>query len=233
MPTILRDLTPPILWNWVRRKRRGEQVQYANRRYGPMQTDFSAVPLHVGRYAEIFERIALNDPNFDPELTRYRVYNICQAARWALAVRGDFLCAGVSFGIAPRVAFEFLDFAGTGKTYHLLDPFDPAISGRFNGDADLVRRQYPDDAKIIIHRAFAPEGIPDVPLAFAHFDTSKPAVEAASLPIIYPLLSPGGIVIFDAFSSTSAATREYSRAFAKMNLEPFWLPSGQVMIAKG
>ena len=227
----LRDLAPPILWNWVRRKRYGKEVQYANRRYGPMQTDFSAVPLHVGRYAEIFERIAPSDPHFSPELTRYRTYNICQAARWALGAKGDFLCVGVSFGIAPRVVFEYTDLRDTGRTYHLVDPF--TVGGAFNTDPDAVHRRFPAAAKVIIHKGFAPEAIPDVPLAFAHFDTSRPAVEAVSLPIVYRQLSPGGIVIFDAFSSTSGATREYSRAFAEMNLEPFWLPSGQVMIAKG
>jgi hypothetical protein len=46
-------------------------------------------------------------------------------------------------------------------------------------------------------------------------------------------LTPGGIVTFDAFSVTWALTRAYSRAFAAINVEPFWLPSGQVMIAKG
>jgi hypothetical protein len=228
----LRDLAPPLLWNWYRQKRYGEEVRYANRRYHVMQTDYSAVPLHTGRYAEIFERAAPIDPNFSPELIRYRVYNICQAARWALRADGDFLCAGVSFGVAPRTVFEFLNFPATGRSYHLLDPFDPAKSGPFNGDANLVLRQYPADAKIVIHRAYAPEGIPKLPLAFAHFDTSKPEVEAASLPIVYRLLSPGGIAIFDAFSSTAAATREYSRALAEMKLEPFWLPSGQIMITR-
>ena len=228
----LRDLAPPALWNYVRQKRHGEEVRFANRRYHVMQTDYSAVPLHIGKYAEIFERIAPNDPNIDPELTRYRIYNICQAAKWSLAHPGDFLCVGVSFGIAPRVVFEFIDFDSSGRTYHLVDPFDAAVARGFNSDAELVREQYPHDAKIAIHKAFAPEGIPDVNLAFAHFNTGNPTAETASLPLVYERLSPGGIVIFDAFSSTSAATKEYSRAFNAMNLEPFWLPSGQVMLAK-
>lgn len=228
----LRDLAPPALWNYIRQKRHGEEVRYAGRRYHVMQTDYSAVPLHVGRYAEIFERIAPNDPNFNPELTRYRVYNICQAARWSLACPGDYLCVGVSFGVSARVVFEYLDFASTGRAYHFVDPFDAATAGIHNADAELVRRQYPPDAKIVIHKALAPEGIPNASIAFAHFNTGHPEAEAASLPIVYERLAPGGIIVFDAFSVTSAYTKEYSRAFSAMNLEPFWLPSGQVMIAK-
>jgi hypothetical protein len=72
----LRDLCPPILWNYVRQRRYGEEVRFANRRYHVMQTDYSATPLHVGRYAEIFERVSRNDPHFSPELRRYRTYNI-------------------------------------------------------------------------------------------------------------------------------------------------------------
>jgi hypothetical protein len=91
----------------------------------------------------------------------------------------------------------------------------------------LVRRQYPRDARVIIHRAAAPEGIPRGPFAFAHFDIGGCDAEIASAPLVYERLAPGGIVTFEAFSTTSAATRAYSsRAFAAMNVEPFWLPSG-------
>jgi hypothetical protein len=212
--------------------RHGEEVRYANRRYHVMETDHSAVPLHTGRYAEIFERVSRNDPNFSPELRRYRTYNICQAARWSLAVPGDFLCVGVSFGVTPRTVFEFLDFAPTGRTYHLVDPFNAPAGSVFNNDPDLVRRQYPPDALVVIHRAAAPEGIPSGPFAFAHLHIGGGDAEIASAPLVYERLTPGGIVTFDAFSSTSAATHAYSRAFAAMNVEPFWLPSGQVMLKK-
>ena len=215
----------------MRRVRHGEEVRFANRLYHVMQTDHSAVPLHVGRYAEIFD-VSRNDSNFSPELRRYRTYNICQAARWSLAVPGDFLCVGVSFGVTPRTVFEFLDFAATGRTYHLVDSFNEPAGSVFNNDPDLIRRQYPRDARVIIHRAAAPEGIPGGPFAFAHFDIGGGDAEIASAPLVYERLTPGGIVTFDAFSVTSATTRAYSRAFAAMNVEPFWLPSGQVMLKK-
>jgi hypothetical protein len=137
----LRDLCPPILWNYVRQRRYGEEVRFANRRYHVMQTDYSATPLHVGRYAEIFERVSRNDPHFSPELRRYRTYNICQAARWSLAAPGDFLWVGVSFGITPRTVFEFVDFGATGRTYHLVDPFNAPPGGVYNNDPDLVRQR--------------------------------------------------------------------------------------------
>jgi hypothetical protein len=172
-----------------------------------MQTDIPAIPLHVGRYAEIWERVSRNDPHFDPELRRYRTYNICQAARWSLAVPGDFLCVGVSFGVTPRTVFEFLDFAATSRTYHLVDHFNAPVGGVYNNDPDLVRRQYPRDARVIIHRAAAPEGIPGGPFAFAHFHIGGGDAEIVSIPLVYDRLTPGGIVTFDAFSVTSALTR--------------------------
>jgi hypothetical protein len=82
----------------------------------------------------------------------------------------------VSFGVTPRTVFEFLDFAATGRTYHLVDHFNAPAGEPYNNDPDLVRRQYPRDARVVIHRAAAP---PLSPPASAVWVCSAGAQEAA------------------------------------------------------
>jgi hypothetical protein len=115
----------------------------------------------------------------------------CQAARWSLAAPGDFLCVGVPFGVIPRTVSEFLDFAATGRTHHLVDPFNAPAGSALNNDPGLVRQQYPRDARVVIHRAAAPEGIPGGFFAFAHFDIGGCDAEIASAPLVYEWLTPG------------------------------------------
>jgi len=100
---------------------------------------------------------------------------------------GDFVYAGVSWGVTPCMVFELLDFASLGKTLHLIDPFEGTIATTgahaqtFNGDPDYVLRQYPQGAPIVLHRKPIPLRCPVSWLSFLW--TGDPAADATALPI--------------------------------------------------
>lgn len=238
LQTIAREyVVPPAGWRVLKRAKRGP---YYGRRYQAMQTDYETRPLHLGRFAQSFDRWVTVDPHIAADLTRYRLYNICNVAKLALRVPGDFLCAGVSYGVAPRVVFDYVEFEKTGKTYHLIDPLtgaagadDSTVAAIYNSDPDYVLRQYPTGARIELHRQFVPAGIPrDIAVAFAHFNCGDWASEAKSVPAIYERLSPGGFIMFDAYGTGHGSFEAYDAAFASVGVTPMWFPSGQCMIAK-
>jgi len=152
--------------------------------------------MHFGRFGSVYERYWHLDP-FNAESrgdrTRMRVYNLCLLAEAALRTPGDLFMAGVSWGVAQRVLYDYLDIGHTGRVLHMVDPFlriDNAQTQnkleKYNGDIDFVRRQYPTDARIEIHRALIPACLPlsnAGPFALAYFNTSDHHSEAVSLSI--------------------------------------------------
>ena len=96
---------------------------------------------------------------------------------------------------------------------------DPGgIAENYNRDPEYVRRQYPADAPIVMHRARIPLRLPGK-LAFVVATTGVPAAEEASIPIFYEALSPGGIMISDRYLELPSVT-------------PLWMPSALAVYFK-
>jgi hypothetical protein len=99
-------VTPPFLfeavnaWTGRRNASRGQTYQ-------GMTTDYDAAPLHVGRYGKAYDQYWSLDPNIPYNHVRYRYYNVAMAALLAKDVEGDYLCAGVAYGVAPRIFYDF------------------------------------------------------------------------------------------------------------------------------
>jgi len=219
---------PPALMDMVLRafKKAGYPLLA---QYGRMLTTTDTSPLHTGRFAELYEKNITLDPHISSDVIRYRLYNICKFANLCRDVPGDFICAGVSWGVSPKMVYDFVDLPSTGKRLHLIDRFDRSGPGRsgissegYNSDIEYVRRQYPPD-KVVFHQQFIPQALP-LPnvnkIAFAFLNTGNPEADAKSIPLLLSRLSPGGIIIID-FSANGLGV------FTRHGLEPFWLPSGQ------
>jgi hypothetical protein len=231
---LVQSLTPPALWN-VYLRLRGFGSVYPWRQFGNVMTGANAKPLLEGRYSELYEKYYRLDPFLPIELTRYRNYNVCYFASLCLDVPGDFLCAGVSWGITPRIVFDFTDFPSLGKTLHLIDPFEgivandsDKVSERYNRDPDFVLRQYPAGAPVKIHRERVPYKVPGQ-FAFIFSDTGNAAADAETMPIFYEQLSPGGIFITNSYANDIGY---YEPVFARLGVTPLWLPSGQGVVFK-
>jgi hypothetical protein len=231
----VQSVTPPIIWNALQRLRGRPAGLYPWHEFGGMATCANSKPLLEGKFAELYTKYQPLDPFVPLDSTRYRHYNNCFFASLCRQIPGDFVCAGVSFGLAPRIVFDFIDFPSLGKTLHLIDPFEGIVSkrtdeksARYNCDPDYVLRQYPPGAPIILHRKRIPIQLPGK-LAFVFSNTGDPIAEAESIPIFYEALSPGGIMISDQYANN---IHLYEAVLDRLGLIPLWLPSGQGVILK-
>jgi hypothetical protein len=225
-------VTPPILWNAFQRFR-GLGQRYPRLEFGQFSTIANAAPILEGRFAELFERYRALDPFEPPDRQRFVAYMICRFADLCRHVPGDFVCAGISFGIMPRILFDYVDFPSLGKTFHLIDPFEgigshDRISARYNCDPDYVMRQYPEGSPIILHRKRIPLRLPGK-IAFVTTNTGNPEADAEALPIFYEAMSPGGIFVLGQYANFAHV---YQPALSKLDFAPIWLPSGQGIIVK-
>jgi hypothetical protein len=176
-------VTPPFLfeavnaWTGRRNASRGQTYQ-------GVTTDHDAAPLHVGRYSEAYDKYWSLDPNIPYNHARYRYYNVAMAAFLAKEAEGDYLCAGVAYGVAPRILYDFAQLHRLNKSLHLIDPFNAiwgsksaATRAYYHKDPSIVARQYPAHAKVRIHRGMIPDALP-LPgvsrLAFVYLDTTDP-----------------------------------------------------------
>lgn len=230
----LRRVTPPIIWDWLSSWMTNS---YRHLDYQGVRTMHMPWPLHHGKYAELYERFYSLDPTVPKELTRYRIYNHCMLAHLCRNIPGDFVSAGVSFGVSPRIVYDFVEMESIGKTLHLIDPFDATthdgIKPSYNTDPELVRRQFPPNASIRIHRQVIPHAISNLgPIAFAFMNTGNRSAECASLPLLYERLSPGGFISIDQYCQANGYHETYNPVFEKLGVTPFWFPSGQCAITK-
>ena len=236
---LARSVTPPILWE-LARKLRQHHLPPPPPSYQGVVTQHNMRWLHEGRFAEIYDRHHHLNPFNAPNETRLRQYFACMFAEFAKSVPGDFLSAGISFGVAPRVIYDFTEFERLEKIYHFIDPFlginNPSETvSPYNTDFEFVHRQYPADAPIKFHRKLIPECFPLVgleALAFAHLNVTHPPAEAASLQYLYEKLSPGGFILIDYYSFGHGQFETYDPAIKKVGASVFSMVSGQGVIHK-
>lgn len=232
-------VTPPFLWGLLR-KLFGRNLTPHQVSYQGVVTQHSMRSLHEGSFAGIYDRhFRLNPFNASNE-TRLRQYNACMFAYFAKTIPGDFLSAGISHGVAPRVIYDFVEFARLGKIYHFIDPFSginyPGKGDNvYNTDVRFVLGQYPFDAPIEVHQKLIPDCFPLdglERLAFAHLNTTHPEAEAASLEYLYEKLSPGGFILIDFYSFGQGQYDAYDPIVEKIGASVFSLVSGQGVIHK-
>lgn len=230
----VQSVTPPILWNTYQRLR-GRATSSPWREFGQMGTSAHAKPLLEGRFAELYARHRPLQPFGSFDTKRYRNYNVCFFGHHCRNVPGDFVCAGVSWGVMPRMVFDFTDFLKLGKTLNLIGPFEGIVSNytgqvseNFNRDPDYVMRQYPPNAPVVLHRNRIPFRLPGR-FAFVFTDTANPAADAEALPFFYEGLNSGGVFITEQYANNIDF---YEPVLKRLGVTALWLPSGQGEIIK-
>jgi O-methyltransferase len=210
------------------------------REYQGVSTVHDMSALHRGRFAESYDRHVVVDPTIEPDTMRLRTHFACLFAALIRRLDGDFLFGGINFGVTPRVVYDYLerDERPT-RRYHLIDPFagvdaTGGVRASYNRDPERVRAQYPPQAPVVIWQEFMPDCFPLASvshLAFVSLNTGVPTAEAASLAHVYPLLTPGGIIIIDAYAFGSGASRlQYDRAIEQLGACVSVLPTGQGVV---
>ena len=210
--------------------------------YQGVQSHHNMDVLHRGRFAEIYDRWRSLNPHSSPNETRLRHYMSCMFAEFSGNVQGDFLSAGISYGVAPHVIYDFVEFEKLGKTYHFIDPFlginnpnDGGAMSPYNTDVNFVRQQYPVGAPVRIHQTTIPDCFPldglDA-LAFAHLNVTVAVAEADSIDYLYKKLSSGGFIIIDYYAFGRGNFEVYDQAIKKAGASIFTLVTGQGVIHK-
>jgi hypothetical protein len=216
----------------------------ARRVYQGVSTEHSTRNMHEGRFAAAFDRYFPLDPHHAGDVRRLRSYTACMFAEHCRSARGDYLFAGISYGVLPRVIFEFIgaatDSQPGGRVFHLIDPFtgvDETGSAyrEYNTDAAVVTAQYPPGSPIRFWREFIPGCFP-LPgvhaLAFVHLDTGVFDAEAASLSYLYGLLSPGGVIIIDHYAFGTGNFEIFDPEIDRIGATVFAMVTGQGIIMK-
>ena len=252
-----RQLTPPLFWALAKRvlgrtapppativqpAANIKKEPWRGLTYQGVSTVHNALPMHEGQFAQLYERYRPLDPLVPENVTRFRIYNLCWFARQSAGLAGDFAVAGVSYGVAPRVIYDFVNFPSLGKKFHFIDPFlaikdtsERKVLPFYNNDPDYVVQQYPPDAPIVFHRVTIPDGLPlegVEKLAFVHFNTGDHPSEAAALPWFYERLTPNGAIVIDNYAINDGHFAIYDPVFRQLGVGPLWLPSGQCVIVK-
>jgi hypothetical protein len=238
--SLARAVAPPILWDLARTLCRRD-LPFSPSDYQGVVTQHNMRWLHEGRFAEIYDRYRKFNPFNGPNETRLRQYCVCMFAEFSKNIPGDFLSAGISFGVAPRVIYDFVEFERLGKTYHFIDPFlginYPGDGPNpYNTDFEFVRKQYPVHAPVVFHKALLPDCFPLEGLirglAFIHLNATHPSAEAASLPYLYEKLNQGGFIVIDDYSFGAGQFGDYDPVIQSIGAKAFSLVTGQGIIQK-
>ena len=234
----IKQFVPPIIFNLVKNFFAPTLSIYQNINYQGVTTVHNMRCMHEGFFAKIYEQYRLLNPINTPEVTRLRHYFACMFAEWTKNIAGDFLTAGISYGVAPRVIYDFVDFSSLGKIWHFIDPFTGENVPKgyyYNTDPEIVKKQYPEDAKIILHKQRIPDIFPIRSieyLAFVHLNSNACAAEAESLPYLFEKLSPGGIILIDVYAFGNGAFEAYDEKINKLGASVFTMVTGQCVIRK-
>jgi hypothetical protein len=236
--SIARQLCPRLLWLYLQ-KIRGwltkEEVSYQG-----VRTAHNMRALHHGKFSNLYNKYIQLLPTPAPNTMRLRLYLICFFANQAKFLDGDFLIAGVSHGIAPRIVYDFVDFSSLEKKFHFIDPFDGSdahglFKENYNTDINFVKNQYPASAQIVFHERFIPECFP-LPelhqLSFVHLATGAWEAEAESVPYLYDLLVMGGIMVIDDYANFIGQQEIYNPVIELCKAQIFTMITGQGVIVK-
>lgn len=208
-----------------------------------MATQHSVEHLYAGRFAEMFDKHMPLDPTHDMHHIRLRVYNVSSFGELALNAPGDFVAAGISWGIAPRVLFDYARLAKNGRALHMVDAFtgidnakNQSVMPKYNTSKEYVARQYPPVGAVHIHTGLIPACLP-LPgltrIAFCHLNTGDHDSEAASLSHFFDALSPGGIIVIDNYAIFEGSEHRYKEAIESLQEKTVMvLPTGQCAIIK-
>jgi hypothetical protein len=198
------------------------------------------------------------DQYASPQTISWRLHTLVWAAQCGMRLEGDFVECGVFKGDMSWFICQNVDIASRGKQFYLYDSFD-GFSEKYSSAEDFpeipnfleyangyyrnpelysyVCNRFRDRSDIKIIKGVVPDSLlenaPDK-IAFLHIDLNSPAAEIGALDILFPRVSPGGIVVFDdygwkVFHRQKEAEDEYMRQLGYEILE---LPTGQGIVVK-
>ncbi|MCX6608821.1 MAG: class I SAM-dependent methyltransferase [Acidobacteria bacterium] len=194
----------------------------------------------------------------DPQ-THWRVHVALWAARQALAIPGDFVECGVNAGFVSSAILQSLPWTPSPRRFFLIDTFDgPAFhqyspaetvagrphlahaslaAGAYVTDLSRVQANFAEWPQARIVPGTIPEILPSLDtseIAFVHIERNCALPEREAFAHFWPLLSPGGIILFDdyVYYGHQANTAALDEVAARLGLKILALPTGQGLVIK-
>lgn len=189
----------------------------------------------------------------------WRVHTGLWAASTAIKIPGDFIEFGVNRGFLSSAIMAYLDWNSTGRRFYLLDTFS-GIDERYISEDDLkvgvlernrreiergfytfdieaVRRNFSEWPKATLIQGSVPDTLRLIDarqIAFAHIDMNCSPPEIAAAEFIWPLLSPGAVILLDdyaysGYQSQKTAMDEFAK---RKGVAILALPTGQGMMVR-
>lgn len=218
-------------------------------------TSFMNEPNFINAYTKTvkFDQGRLLGKNSEYDI-RWRVHTILWASKHALSIPGDFLDLGCGFGLLSAPLVYYLDFAKVDKTLYLVDSFSGLDVTRSSEEEierhkklylplsgttweQELRDNFNTFPNVKVIQGFAPEVLDKVPsdnFSFVSIDLNSAFAEEASLKVIWPKMSKGGIIVFDDYAfPCHKEQKDAHDAFARENnLLIYTSPTGQGILMK-
>ena len=182
---------------------------------------------------------------------RWRAYLFCCFAEHVKSLPGDYVECGVNLGGNARMLVEFLSFEEMRKELLLFDTFsgfDPGLLSEeersvapklysYSSCLSEVKKTFEGFPFVKIIPGSVPEslkGFPFKKICFLSIDMNCVAPEVAAFKYLWPLVSPGGIVLLDdyGFRDHFQQKKAFDHLGGELNFRVIQLPSGQGLIMK-
>jgi hypothetical protein len=194
------------------------------------------------------------DPQFE-----WRVHVALWAAAAALRVPGDFVECGVNAGFISSAIMHRWNWKAVDRRFYLIDTFRGPVLAQFSReeialgrrkvaegalsagayvtDLERVRANFSEWPNSVVVQGQVPEILPSLGIsqvAFLHIDLNCAYPERAALEFFWGRLSPGAIVLLDAYAffghdSQASAIDDAARV---LGAEVLSLPTGQGLIVR-
>lgn len=195
-------------------------------------------------YSDDFEKAYLrgfkNEPFYEKEPLRYRVFINAIIASQANKLVGSFCTVGVSWGIVPRTVFEFLNLRGSSKSYYLVDKWDKSLAsdggtsqGNYCGDFEFIENEF-SESNFKIIREFAPKGCEKISdqISYLHLNTGDRISEVETLKLLWKKITTPGFIVIDNYSFSNDSERSFDLFLKEKNNSILPLGNGQGIIFK-
>lgn len=191
------------------------------------------------QFAKVANRLSLVDEQARQLI--WRTHTLCWAAKNCLQLPGDFVELGCYQGTTAQFIYDYLEFNQYNKRYYLYDAFEappsPELQAHSTELYSKVMERFKSYHNMTITKGYVPQtfeiAVPES-VAFMHIDMNNVDAEISALEILFPIVTPGGIIILDdygwlPFKEQYIAEKNY---MASLGYEILEMPTGQGMIIK-
>ncbi len=210
------------------------------------------------RFQRAYARGIQASNGFDPKI-EWRTHVALWAASIALRASGDFVECGVNAGFVSSAIMRDLDWRNAGRKFYLIDTFSGPVLSQFSAveiergrmdaaksalaagayvtDPARARANFAEWPDALVVQGSVPEILDTLDfgrIAFLHLDMNCALPESHALEFFWPLLAPGGVVLFDDYTylGHESQTEAIDAVAESLGIHILALPTGQGLAMK-